>query len=151
MNRLFATGSLALFLLFAGRSDAAEITLARLPDGTPYDGITIEGEIAVGDYETFRQLALALPLMPPRIGPVTVNLASPGGNFLEAMRIGRLIRALKCSVDVPMLQNLPLFALKEKKNHTCASACFFYTSRDLRGRAESSEFTGPRCRHKSTS
>jgi hypothetical protein len=62
-----------------------------------------------------------------------VYLASPGGNVLEAMRIGRLVRALKLETIVPVkregelrTQQAANFGIKNPDdNLVCASACFF--------------------------
>ena len=60
-------------------------------------GITIEGEIVAGDYARFLALVLSTK------GANSVWLASPGGNFSEALLIGRLIRALSLEVWAPGL------------------------------------------------
>ena len=58
-------------------------------------------------------------------GANSVWLASPGGNFSEALLIGRLIRALSLDVWAPLFAEQPLVRLSDAKNNTCASACFF--------------------------
>ena len=53
------------------------------------------------------------------------RLASQGGNLLEALRIGRLIRQLALEVRAPVDRARPLVYLQNADNNTCASACFF--------------------------
>ena len=61
-------------------------------------------------------------------------LASPGGNLIEAMRIGSLLRLLKVSTTIPSkplthqswLGTIKQHGLKEDRaDYQCASACFF--------------------------
>ncbi len=110
---------LGFFIFIAGHAHAADIRLATNSTGRPLAGITIEGEIVEGDYQRFRALVLSTK------GANTVWLASLGGNFSEALRIGRLVRALSLAVWAPMFHNRPLVALTDNRNNTCASSCFF--------------------------
>ena len=63
--------------------------------------------------------------------PVEIYLASPGGNLLEAMKIGHLVRALSLETHVP--SDIPSLHRKEylsilsdpQADFMCASACFF--------------------------
>jgi hypothetical protein len=96
--------------------------------------ITIEGPIEPGDCQKIVDLLR-------KEGARIVFLASPGGSLSEAMAIGRLVRTLKLSTDVPgyMDTEVPEHADREhaKKiaklyhvidfdhNFMCASACFF--------------------------
>jgi len=60
-------------------------------------------------------------------------LASPGGDVLEAMKIGRLIRALKLQTIIPSKDGEPQQfgangehrSQRPSVNYICASACFF--------------------------
>ena len=120
MNR--SNASLVLGLLSAVLSCdalAAKITLAETSSGRPLQGITMEGEIKQGDYAAF------LPLVLSTKGANTVFLASPGGDFLEALRVGRLIRRLKMQVWAPQLRDLSIVKLDDMANNVCASSCFF--------------------------
>jgi hypothetical protein len=94
----------------------------------PSVGAVLEGKIEAGDYEKFRAFMLG------ENGSVQVFLASPGGDLVEAMKIGRLVRKLKLGTVIPSSGNLgddirdKLIArhgLKDSQNFTCASACFF--------------------------
>jgi len=106
-------------MMLATRTDAAEISVTRAPNGDPMRGVTIEGEIAPGDFKEFVALVLASE------GANTVWLASPGGDIAEALQIGRFIRQQSLEVWAPMFQERPLIRLKDPKNNVCASACFF--------------------------
>lgn len=97
-----------------------------------YRAVVIEGEIAPGDFETFKNV------VKENQGKVSgVYLYTPGGDFYEAMKIGSALRALELSSQVPMRDSrgnpncddsLGLGVTptpKNPKNCTCASACFF--------------------------
>lgn len=100
----------------ASEANSAEIRLAATPRGErPLPGITIEGQIEAGDYARFLALVLATK------GANNVYLASPGGDFLESLRIGRLIRALNMTTTI----YFPGIRLNDPSNRVCASACFF--------------------------
>lgn len=88
--------------------------------------LAIEGHIATGDFDTFIRLI--------REHQATiVYLFSPGGDFTEAMKIGRALRALELPSRVPMRTSsdrptcggLPGIVPTDPRNCTCASACFF--------------------------
>jgi len=65
--------------------------------------------------------------------PNEIYLASPGGSLVEAMKIGRLVRALRWDIQVPSqappdVRQKIVAALKLKDpqtNYMCSSACFF--------------------------
>lgn len=128
-NRLFAT---VLFLFFAllhtAVANAADIRPFISGSGS-YRAIVIEGNIEPGDFETFVRIAKE------NQGKVSgVHIFSPGGDFYEAMKIGRAVRALELSSQVPMRgpTGRPVceddgFGPKPKdpNNCTCASAGFF--------------------------
>ena len=109
---------LAVALIAAPAATAADIRLARSPSGRPLPGVTIEGQIAPGDFVKFASLVLATR------GANTVWLASGGGNLSEALRIGRLIRQLAMEVHAPVDRDVPVIELARADNNTCASACF---------------------------
>tara|TARA_R110002050_G_scaffold1244_4_gene8592 strand:+ start:26367 stop:27299 length:933 start_codon:yes stop_codon:yes gene_type:complete len=98
---------------------AASIELAKSNRGTSLSGITIEGRIEKGDYRKFLALTLSTK------GVSYIFLASPGGNFLEALKIGNLIRKLKLQVWAPMFKGSHIVRLSDKSNAICASSCFF--------------------------
>ena len=135
---------IAVALMFMGQVNAADIKHhARAKTATGY--IKLEGKIAKGDYEQLKNLL--------RIGHTHevfgIHLASLGGDFFEAMKIGRLIRCLKLRTVTTFLlasglENLsdptgfveyweksngtPLpinTEAKDKKNALCFSVCFF--------------------------
>jgi hypothetical protein len=95
-----------------------------------YRAIVIEGKIIEGDFDTFQKI------VKDNLGKVNgVWLFSPGGDFYEAMKIGRAMRSLELSSMVPRRDSrgLPeckkifdnLHPPKNPSNCTCASACFF--------------------------
>ncbi len=98
--------------------------------------VIVEGKIEAGDYDKLRSIygergqsefSLGLPEV------YVLTLASPGGDLAEAMKIGRLVRALKLITNVPSRIGLhsKMGMANEHKlknpqaNHMCASACFF--------------------------
>ena len=99
-----------------------------------YRGVLIlEGKIVPGDYDKLRNF-LGTKSNFDKISN-GVFLASPGGSVLEAMKIGRLIRALRLSTDAPSgpptgiarFGESPINAnhlVDPKTNYLCASACF---------------------------
>lgn len=93
-----------------------------------YRSLDIEGSIEPGDYDRFLRVAKE------NQGQLNgVQLYSPGGDFIEAMKIGRALRALELSSQVPMrgrdgrpvceesLGSKP----RDAVNCTAASAAFF--------------------------
>lgn len=128
-KRLLTT---VLFLMFAmlhtAVASAADIRPFISGSGS-YRAIVIEGNIEPGDFESFVRIAKE------NQGKVSgVYIFSPGGDFYEAMKIGRAMRALELSSQVPMRgpAGRPVceddgFGPKPKdpNNCTCASAGFF--------------------------
>jgi hypothetical protein len=105
---------------FGESATGAEIAL-KSSIGIPI--IYIEGEIKRGDYKKFLKTVVEAG---PKVSKV--SLMSPGGDAEEAMKIGRLIRALRLETDVPVIP-LPegLKCIPEPadpKNCICASSCF---------------------------
>jgi hypothetical protein len=96
-----------------------------------YRAIVIEGNIESGDFDTFVWIVRENQALVS-----DVNIFSPGGDFYEAMKIGRAMRALELHSQVPMLDpsghpeceksNYSVTPTpNDPKNCTCASACFF--------------------------
>ena len=119
--RVFIAFSLAI--VFCPSSRAAEMRL--LVRGN-YRSLIIEGEIESGDYEHF------LKVVKDNQGKLAdVYLLSPGGDFVEAMKIGRALRALEMGSVVPGRKptgrpfcyddSIP----RNPANCTSASAAFF--------------------------
>ncbi len=62
-----------------------------------YREIVIEGPIKPGDFETF------IKIIRENQGQISgVTLYSPGGNFYEAMKIGRALRTFQLHSQAPM-------------------------------------------------
>jgi hypothetical protein len=126
---------------FVGIANAAEITALS--------GIVVlEGQIEPGDYDKLRDFLVVKrqygmfpsPWCFPEYldgCPEEIYLASPGGDVAEAMKIGRLVRALGWTTIAPTRfdnsavgveakgREINLFHLKDPKtNYMCASACF---------------------------
>jgi hypothetical protein len=123
--RAFIAFSLAI--VFCPGSHAAEMRL--LVRANDYRSLVIEGEIESGDYEHF------LKTVKDNQGKLAdVYLLSPGGDFVEAIKIGRALRALEMASVVPgrnsagqpvcfndSLGDFP----RNPANCTAASAAFF--------------------------
>jgi hypothetical protein len=105
---------------------AADIRPYISGDGT-YREIVIEGPIKPGDFETF------IKIIRENQGQISgATLYSPGGNFYEAMKIGRALRTFQLHSQAPMRDpsghptcDDSFTKPSDKKNCTCASACFF--------------------------
>jgi hypothetical protein len=87
----------------------------------------IEGEIVRGDYDAFTKV-----IRDNGAHIQYVGIISPGGDFDEAMKIGRAIRALKLVTagpnqygDQPPLSPLGIHTVQDQKNIVCANAGFF--------------------------
>jgi len=82
----------------------------------------VEGEIKPGDAKAFLEHVKAFQ------GSIRdVHLMSPGGSALEAMEIGRIIRALKMTAWAPLgSPSQPFCAWRplDANNCTCTSSCF---------------------------
>lgn len=106
MHRRFLLISM-LILLISSSSILAAVTENEVcVDRTC---IVIEGEIVAGDFDRFRSLVSRSSL------PISVSIDSPGGDLVEAMKIGRLIRESFFSVSAPSDQD---------SYGSCYSACF---------------------------
>ncbi|CAN1548620.1 hypothetical protein MCEMAEM4_02093 [Burkholderiaceae bacterium] len=129
MKKIFHLIAIALFQYgtYAGIVNGAEL---RLNSSSSFRSITIEGRIETGDYERF------IKMIRDNQGNVSgVNLLSKGGDFNEAMKIGRALRDLDLTSQVPMQSSrkTPIcernFAdevvPKDPANCTAASAAFF--------------------------
>ncbi len=99
-------------------------------------GLVLEGKIEAGDYDKLRSVYGEIRTNQFYIGAPGSNwfyLASPGGDLAEAMKIGRLVRALKLQTIIPSRSGphmqdemVAQHKLKNPKaNYMCASACFF--------------------------
>lgn len=90
-----------------------------------YREIVIEGPITPGDFETF------IKIIRENQGQISgVTLYSPGGDFYEAMKIGRALRTSQLHSQAPMRDasgrptcDDDFSKPTDKKNCTCASAC----------------------------
>lgn len=93
--------AVGLFFIVAP-SRAATISVTPLA-GSDVSVITVEGDLAVNDYEVFRQKAAA-------ITKAIVAFQSDGGNLLAGLQIGKFIRLKNFATLVP-------------EKSLCASAC----------------------------
>ncbi len=93
-----------------------------------YRELVIEGPIKSGDFDTF------IKIIRENQGYISsVSLFSPGGNFYEAMKIGRAVRTFQLHSQAPMrdpsgrpsCNDGSSTRPNDPKNCTCASACFF--------------------------
>ena len=117
----------ALFTLCSTVALAADIRVVTEGAGSS-PVLVIEGPIADGDLDKFLRLVKGFQ------GTVAeVHLLSSGGDFTEAMKIGRAVRALELSSRVPARTasgspscGAPIgIKPNDQTNCTCASACFF--------------------------
>ena len=132
-------------ICFVGPARAAEFTMGQT--------VVLEGKIEPGDYDKLRDFLVVkrdyygLFSDPPWCSkiyedgsgcPEGIYLASPGGDVVEAMKIGRLVRALGWAAMVPTRtdnsaagSSLHENEIKRydlgnpRDNFMCASACFF--------------------------
>jgi len=112
--------------------------------------VVLEGQIEAGDYDKLRDFLLvkrdyeegdfrcSAIYDDSSFCPEEIYLASPGGDVAEAMKIGRLVRALGWTATVPTREfNSPAGSFNHENeikrydlgnprtNFMCASACFF--------------------------
>ena len=122
--------SLLASLLFALAvfANAATFSIGKSESGRNVTGILIEGEIVPGDFAKFESEVLQRQNIDP------IWLASPGGDMMEAMRIGELVRELKLSVWAPNGLLFPVVVNRE--NAVCASACFYIYAAGVLRRGE---------------
>ena len=116
---------------FVALTNAADI---RISDHPSYD-IVLEGTISPGDYDKLRDLidpGCGVLKYNGRLESTSIFLASPGGSLTEAMKIGRLIRALRWETRIPFDYPANLrrkieaaISLKNSNSFLCTSACFF--------------------------
>ena len=120
--------SFLIALLYTVQATAADIRPHITGSGT-FRAIVIEGKIEAGDFDTFIRIVKENQ---SKISGVVIF--SPGGNFYEAMKIGRAMRALELTSQVPMRSQSGrpscedgVLGIKpnDPQNCTCASAGFF--------------------------
>lgn len=120
-SRLF----LALLLLSGAASSAQAAEMVIDPNNQFY----LIGKIVPGDFERFRSALRTAP-----DGVQTINLRSPGGSVIEAIKIGRLIRSLYLDTGAPFSREAGPYtkhncssdhpSVRRKGTCLCASACF---------------------------
>jgi hypothetical protein len=116
---------IALIAAFA--AGVAPLYAADIGRGSWLGEVVLEGTIQSGDYDKL------LSFVDENGATRSIYLASPGGNVTEAIKIGRLVRALKLETIVPIQIRSDLRKklaeehklTNPKANYMCASACFF--------------------------
>jgi hypothetical protein len=113
------------FLVTAKEVFSAEISVYITQPKSGPKSIVIEGEIMKGDYERFIK---KIRQHNGKIGKVYIF--SPGGDFFEAIEIGRAIRRLELATVVPENEDGqprcdPMKNFPEHYNCICAGSCFF--------------------------
>lgn len=91
--------------------------------------VVLEGEIRKGDHETLFNVLKDIP--PP--AHAEIILRSPGGDYNESIKIGRLLRKAKLGANIPYWRSGGASCSpddgypppKDKNNCICASACAF--------------------------
>jgi hypothetical protein len=97
---------------------------------TGFANVILEGKIETGDYDKLLKI-IDEYCSNYQICEFGIYLASPGGNLIEAMKIGRLVRKLRLETHVssdlppPYRQKSEAILKDAKANYMCASACFF--------------------------
>ena len=126
---IFAFAALTLAFMLGVSSAGA------LEDVKVFRGVLVlEGKIQAGDFEKVRNFLGNKANFEKINGGVFA--ASPGGDLLEATKIGRLIRALRLSTEAPSGPptdarrfSQPVIApnnlVNPRINYQCSSACFF--------------------------
>jgi hypothetical protein len=112
---------IALSALTSLAAFAADIALISTKGGI--SRITIDGPIAKGDYERLIDVILAAG-----VDIDTVSLSSPGGDAIEAMRLGRLIRSFGLRAEAPKRftnESVCPIGAKSRLGCSCDSACLF--------------------------
>lgn len=86
--------------------------------------LVIEGEIEKGDYDRFESLVRKVGVW----SSGTVMLGSSGGDLLEAMKIGRLVRELRLSTSTSLVVGgvrMDVLGIENPNNSHCSSSCFY--------------------------
>ena len=98
---------------------------ADFHSGWRSDEVVLEGPIERGDCLKFADHVF-------HTGAHDLYTASPGGSVTEAVKIGKLVRALKLGTDAPDNSTVPRsrvaalhHLLNPTANYMCSSACFF--------------------------
>jgi hypothetical protein len=128
--RRFATLLIGLFILASWqKANSAEFVFDQRVAPTVEGSVDLYliGDITVGDYDRF---VSAMRIRGAK--PFSLTLRSGGGNVLEAMKIGRLVRELSISVWAPTSSmetpsrascGYDLQAVGRRVPCICASAC----------------------------
>ena len=106
--RFFKLASILMLAAAALSADAAAV-------GMRPEGIHISGSIAPGDAAKVAALLKGEQM--------TVSINSPGGDVYEAMRLGRLLRARRATIEVTSRSSMPRGSVWESSPSVCASAC----------------------------
>ena len=119
-----------LLVLVSTAVGAADVWVVKreYPGGTIAD-VVIEGVLKKGDHDAFLKTLKDLG----RGTPVTVVLRSAGGDYEEAIKLGRTFRKAKLNANVPYwridgpacVESDGYPPPKDPKNCLCASACAF--------------------------
>lgn len=125
MKIMFRDIFLVLLFLYSANLYSADIRIHK--DSAGYIvGTMIEGAIKKGDYEKFKKVVVEYGY-----DAGDVYILSSGGDVIESIKIGTLIRKLNFTTNVPMRRddtNKSHCSLsvkpKDKKNCTCMSSCF---------------------------
>jgi hypothetical protein len=117
--------TLVFLMLTAKEAFTAEISVYISRPGSELESIVIEGEIVKGDYMRFVE---EIGRHNGKIGKVYIF--SPGGNFAEAIEIGKAIRRLELTTVIPESRYDrplcdPLKNFPKEYNCICVGSCFF--------------------------
>ena len=129
MKRFLLVGLILSFLICKGTFAAEIFKPINSPTRLHFQNIVIEGTIEQGDFNNFYDTVKKLFDTESAIGVVVLN--SPGGDVIEAMKIGRLIRKLHIKTFAPLFYN-PKFvcfynnpkSINGQDRCVCSSSCF---------------------------
>jgi len=114
MRAAFTVLLVPLLLATFDSSRAAEVRLQN-------QSFVIEGEIETGDYDKLEALVSSKGWYVH-----SVTIGSRGGDILESLKIGRLIRKMRFATIAPVSQEgEDHHPILDPSNATCASACFY--------------------------
>ena len=122
---------LALWITITMFPTSAQAAMMRID--RPSDQLYIVGKIVAGDYDQFVDV-----IKRSNDDILAVNIVSPGGSTIEAIKIGQLIRRLYLATNAPSLANFAPEArrmicsiaasIDRSTSCSCASACFLIWS-----------------------
>jgi hypothetical protein len=128
------------------------LNAADIKQSLKYDEVVLEGTIVSGDYDKLLSFVDDKEAISSNQEVRSIYLASPGGSVIEAIKIGRLVRALKMETVVPAVQTSSKTRNKAveihkltnpEANYMCVSACFIVYVAGVSRDTDLFNFDGP--------